>query len=147
MTERELLCQEILARLALVEPRPNLARNPVDVPSVDKMPACQMFEMDDVVEKGLGGGAKLAYQRRLKVVVESFITATSEGKATTELADFIKTVKAELYRGGNNLGGFCSQMTESGSSRILRPPAGEHLIGIGLTLDILYIEQISKNYE
>lgn len=144
MREREYIIQELWRRLALVPGVNFTGRNPKGPPDVDNLPAIVFFEMPDVVEEAdMRGATKLPnYRRRMTVVIECYISASTEQSSTLELLNFVKKVKIELYRGGITLGGLCA-FKEVEASRIYRPPAGNHVIGVGFPIEIVYIEDIA----
>jgi hypothetical protein len=142
--QRERIMAELWRRLSTVAGVAWTARNPSSPPGVENLPAVQIFEMDDeVVERTRrGGGEYPAYKRLLKVVIEAFISGSSEGAASSELFDFLGKLKTAMYQGGPSLGGLC-ELTESSGSRMLRPPAGNNVIGVGIELEIAYVENIA----
>lgn len=144
MAERDLMIEELWSRLTSVPGVKYTARNPSSPPSSSQMPAIQLFEFPDTVEEASQRGSYPAYKRKISVAVEAFITATSEETATREILAFAKEVKKKVYAGGNNLGRTCSSIVEEEASRILRPAAGENIVGIGIVFQIRYIEDVSK---
>jgi hypothetical protein len=143
MREREIAIAEFWKRIASVTGVIKTARNPSDNPSASDFPAIQFFELDDTITgKGRRGGYPI-YTRTLIVTAEAFIPGTSESAATKELGDFVQEMKKKIYAGGNNLNKTCSEITEIGCTRVLRPPVGKNSIGIGVIFEIKYIENIS----
>lgn len=144
MLKRETIIKELWRRMSLVSGVNYTARNPKTPPNVSDFPVIQFFELGDAVEESDRRGTQVVYRRRLDVVIELFITATAEASATTELMEiYLPRLKAKLYEGGPSLGRLCS-IVETGSSRVLRPPVGENAVGIGLQLEIRYIEDVSE---
>lgn len=145
MLERELIIQELWRRLAAVPGVAYTARNPKAEPSVDNMPCIQFFELDDKPEKHdhRGATAYPAYRRTFQVVVEAFVKGSSDAAASKELGEFMQAVKKSLYTGGNVLHPN-SFFLETEMSRMLRPPVGDNVIGVGIVLTIQYVEDISK---
>lgn len=139
MTQREKILQELWGRMSEVGGVVYTARNPKAPPKASDFPAIQIFELEDVIVKLDMRGGYPVYRRRLKVVIEPFIEASSESSTTKELGDFIEDVKRKLYEGGASLGGLCS-FKEEEASRVLRPPAGDYVSGISISLAIDYIE-------
>ena len=119
--------------------------NPKDAPSIDNLPGIQFFELGDVVVSKARRGAtqKPIYKRRLTVVAELFLLATNESSANNELEVMIENVKKKIFADGNTLGGLC-EIDETEASRVLRPPVGGPVIGIGIGFEIAYIEDMSK---
>lgn len=144
MLEREILMQELHSRLSGVDGVSFVERNPAEPPGVKDLPAILIFEFSDTMEEGSHRGGYPVYRRSLKVVVESYINAASEGAATTELSAFIAKVRKVIYTGGNNLSRKASTLIEVESSRVLRPPIGENVAGLGLVFEITYVEDVSK---
>lgn len=143
MSEREDIVSELWLRLSAVEGVAFTARNPKVEPNVDNMPCIQFWEMEDVVEGSTQRGGYPSYKRALRVVVESFVKSQSDAAASQDLNAFISEVKAQIYREPAALGGLCN-ITEIESSRMLRPPVGENIIGQGIVFEFRYIETISK---
>lgn len=143
MLEREGVIAELWSRLATVTGVTYTARNPKAEPSADNFSAIQFFELQDVVESETKRGGYPAYRRMLKVAVEGFISASAEGAATKEIGLFAIEIKKKVYAGGVTLGGRC-KISESETSRIMRPPTGEHSIGIGIIFEIRYTENIAS---
>ena len=144
MLEREIAIAELWRRMNSVSGVKYTTRNPKAPPSIDDMPTINIFELEDeVVGESMRGNYPI-YKRRLPIVLEVFITGSSESAATKELGLFLKEMRKKLYEGGANLGGRCAKITETTQTRVLRPPTGEHTVGIGLSFDMIYIEDISK---
>ncbi len=98
------MMQELWRRLASVEGVVYTARNPKAEPGVKNLPAIQFFELEDMPEKLSMRGDFPVYRRHLKVVIESFISATSEASSSQEMGAFLEQVKKALYQSGNSLG-------------------------------------------
>uniref|UniRef100_A0A6M3MEZ2 Tail protein n=1 Tax=viral metagenome TaxID=1070528 RepID=A0A6M3MEZ2_9ZZZZ len=145
MLEREAIIEELQARMWTVTGVTKVARNTKAEPSVNDLPYIGIFELPDVVEEVSTRGATKPpdYRRRLSVMIESFIAASSEGASSQELFSFVEELKTKLYAGGPTLGGLCA-FKETDLSRVLRPPAGDNTIGIGIALEIVYIEDTTK---
>jgi len=143
MLEREAIIQEFWSRLSQVTGVQFTARNPKTEPSVDNLPCIQFWEMDDKVEEIDGRGGYPAHKRAFDVVAECFIKSSSDAEATKDLNDFIIELKKKVYVDGQSLAGLC-RISEVEYSRILRPPVGENVIGIGITFRFRYIETVAK---
>lgn len=146
MLERELIIEELWSRLASVKGVMYTARNPKAEPNTNDMPCVQFFELPDdpTPAQSRGGvGAYPVYKRTLKVIIESFVKGTTEASSSKELGEFMQEVKKALYTNGNVLVKD-SFFVETEGSRIMRPPTGENIVGIGMVLEITYIEDISK---
>lgn len=143
MAERENIIAELWNRLAAVQGVQYTARNPKAEPGVDNMPCIQFFEMEDPVAEATQRGGYPAYKRALRVVVEAFVKSSTEASASKELGDFIILIKKQVYKDGVSLGRLC-QITEIETSRVLRPPTGENVIGLGIIFELKYIETIAN---
>lgn len=121
------------------------ARNPKDPPGIDKMPCGQFFELDDVVtqESRRGGSQYPMFKRRMVLVLEVFLVGATEASASKELGKFVQDVKKSIYSDGNTLGKRC-EIRETSAGRVLRPPVGGAVIGVGLTFEIAYVEDVGK---
>lgn len=139
MLQRDKIMSEFWHRISHVEGVSWTARNPSAPPGAENMPAIQIFELSDTVTERTMRGGYPAYKRVMRVVMEIFIKGTSEGASSSELFAFLEKVKKAMYQGGPSLGGLC-EFSEVGSDRMLRPPAGQHIIGIGLEIEIAYVE-------
>ena len=144
MLERETLMAELWSRIRSTPGVVYTARNPSQVPSAEQLPAIQMFEMPDTVEKQDSRGGLPIYHRSLIVVVESFINATSEPAASKEITAFVDQVKKVIYSGGPTLGGKAKLIRETEASRVLRPKMGENIVGLGIVFAIQYIENVAN---
>lgn len=142
MIEREAALVELWKRFGQVTGVKTTQRNPATSPELHDLPLIRFFEMDDVVMELGGRGGYPIYKRRLTLIVESFIRASSEGAATKELGVFIGSLKRQVYAGGTNLGGTCSEFVEASMGRILRPEIGQNSIGLGLVFNMRYIEEV-----
>jgi len=143
MIEREEIIAELWYRLSTVTGVVSTARNPSIVPDPQQMPCIQFFELEDIVEKVTMRGGFPVYHRKLTVAIEPFVLASSEQSSTAELIAFVREVKKKVYAGGASLGNRCS-LQEVEASRVLRPPGGTTLTGVGIALVISYIEDTSK---
>lgn len=143
MLERENIIGEIWKRLSEVSGVGFTARNPKEPPSTDNLPSLTFFELEDMIEEQRMRGGKPQYRRRLTLVIEAFVDGSTESLAVQELAAFVILMKAKLFADGSNLGGRCSEIVETESSRILRPETGGNVAGIGLAFDVKYVETIT----
>jgi hypothetical protein len=121
-----------------------VARNPKKEPSVTDLPCITIIELGDVVQKVLNRGGAQVYARGLNAVIEPFIKGTSDALATKELMAFVQEVKKKIYAAPVGLGKLAHNIVETEYSRVHRPPAGDHIAGIGIALTIVYIEDITK---
>ncbi len=139
MLYREVIMAELWRRLASVTGVAWTARNPSAPPVAANLPAIQIFELEDEVHDYGRRGGWPQYKRSLTVVVEVFVQGSSEGAASKELFTFLGLVKKALYQGGSSLNGL-GEIREISTSRLLRPPAGGNVVGVGLYLQISYVE-------
>lgn len=148
MREREEIIQELWSRLAGVPGVAFTARNPKDPPSIKDMPCIQFFETEDTVESSSrrGGSSYPNHRRRMSVVVEAFMAAEEEGSSSKELGTFVQNLKKTLYVDGVTLGGLC-EIREVRTGRILRPPIGGAVVGVGLTFEIRYVEDVGRLFQ
>jgi len=144
--KREELMEEVLARAWLVTGMSLVLRNPKEEPDVNNFPCAQIFELEDTVEDSTKRGKLFVYKRKLNFVIESFILATTEGAASSELTSFIGLLKKEIYREGPDLGGRQCLIWETGSSQVLRPPVDVNAIGIALNFNMRYVEVVENLY-
>lgn len=146
MREREIFITELWKRLSSVVGVNRTARNPASSPNIDDFPIIQFFELDDdIISQSQRGGYPI-YKRKLNLVIEAYITATKEALSSKELGSFVQEVKKKIYFGGNSLNNTCSLLIEKRASRVLRPPVGDHSVGISIPFEVIYIEDISKLY-
>lgn len=144
MFEREVIMEEIAYRMSNVTGVSFTARNPKTPPNADDLPAILIFEFPDEVESRGSMGGHPIYKRRFKVVIECYLTASSEGAASTELGEFVEQIKKQIYTGGVNLNRKAAEIYESECSRVLRPPIGDNTVGLGLVFEVRYIEDIAN---
>lgn len=145
MLEREEIMQELWKRMSSVSGVNFTARNPKIEPSVNNLPCIQFFELEDTSEhqQKRGSSTYPAYRRSFRVVIEAFVKGTTEAASSHELSLFMQQLKKKLYEGGISLGGRC-ELLEIETSRMLRPPSGDNVVGVGLTLQVRYIEDIQR---
>jgi len=146
MDEREVILKELWRRLAAVSGGGvYTTRNAKAEPKETDFPAIQFFELEDTVLPDLphSRGGKPAFKRKLRVAIESYISATTEGAANKELYAFIKLVKTAIYQGDGKMG-LKIAIVEVASTRVLRPPVGGNAIGLGLFFDFIYVEDVGK---
>ena len=146
MLEREQILGALWERMASVTGVKRTARNPVNPPNVDDLPCINMFELADnvVATQRRGATQPPAYKRELVVVLEPFVLGSSEPQATKELGAFVQELKKKLYEGGTTLGLKNVEIEETEMTQVLRPPAMERVAGVGISLKIRYVEDISR---
>lgn len=146
MHDIDTLIGELWKRMSNVSGVNRTALNPAVPPAIDDFPVIQIFELDNSIIRIDRRGCYPIYTRKLILYIETYLTGSEEALSTKELHVFIKAIKKKIYEGGNNLGNTCTLITETGSSRVLRPPIGENSIGKQLQFEILYIENTSQLY-
>jgi len=139
--QREKIIEELWSRLADVAGVQYTARNPKAPPSIENLPAIQFFELGDtVVNSSMRGGYPI-YSRVVSVVIEAFIKGSSETAVGKELMDFMVEIKKQLYLTGTKMRSG-AVIQEVSSSRVLRPPVGANVAGIGLAVELRYVEDV-----
>jgi hypothetical protein len=142
MLERETILREFWKRMSAVTGVAYTARNPKKPPSINSLPAIQIFEFTDRVLGTSQRGGYPIYKRRMTVVAESFISASKEGASSAEIMAFLLLLKKSLYADGGTLGGLCS-LRETETSRVLRPATGGNVSGVGVSFELDYVEDTS----
>lgn len=142
MLLREQIMQELQDRMWDVPNVTFVARNPNVPLKPEQLPAIQFFEMIDPTEGRVefDRGYPI-YKRSLTVIIESFIKGSTEAASSKELSNFIRELKKKLYAGGPTLGDLC-MIAEVEAGRVLRPPPGDNMTGIGFVLAISYREHV-----
>lgn len=143
MLEREQIIENLWRRLSTVEGVAYTARNPKAEPNSENMPCIQFFELSDKVVHTSQRGGYPIYKRSFQVVIELFVKASSDSASSKALGSFMEKLKRSLYEGGPSLGGLCS-FSEDGTSQMIRPPTGDNIIGTGMGITILYVEDAGK---
>lgn len=146
MLEREQILATLWGRMAAVAGVQRTARNPVNPPAETDYPCINIFELPDRVRdaKRRGATAPPAYKRELTVILEPFVCGSSEPQATNELGSFVQELKKKLYEGGSNLGMNNVEIEEVEMSSVHRPPGLEKVAGVGITVLIRYVEDVSR---
>lgn len=143
MLHREKILEEVTKRMSTVTGVDFVRRNPASEPSINDLPSIVIIELDDKVEESGYRGKTPIYKRVLTIVIESFIKGSTSTKASKELFAFLEEVKKKLYGAPGSLGGL-GVIFETGASRVLRPEAGSHVAGIGMSIDIRYVEDVTQ---
>jgi hypothetical protein len=122
------------------------SRNPINPPRESDLPCINFFEMADTVKDVQKRGASQfpAYKRELSVVIEAFQVGESEHAASSAVVDFMSEIKKSIYSSGVTLGLPGVEIVEKDAGRILRPPGLEKVAGLGISVGIRYIEDVSK---
>ena len=142
MEARELIAEELHTRLASVPGTNIVFRNPKKEPTASDLNCLSFFELGDVVVKPSMMGGIPYYIRVLNVIIEALVSSATEGASTPDLVAYVKETKKKLYADGNTLGGLCDELIEVDTSQIIRPPIGDHVAGIGMSINIKYKEDI-----
>ena len=142
--EREIALTELSDRISATTGIQFSGRNLEKEPSVNDMPCALIYELGDKIVSTTMRGGYPAYKRELAVIVEIFISGSSEGAASKELSAFVTEVKKKIFEGGTNMGRKCSEIVETEASQIYRPSIGGNAIGMGIAFDIKYIENVQN---
>ena len=145
MLKRETIIRELWSRFADVDGVEFTARNSKSPPGEADFPCILFFELgDDIFDRSKRGATqKPSFKRKLTLVVETYVIGASEEASSYEVMDFVEKIKKKLYVDGNSLGGLC-EINEIGSGRMLRPPMGGPVAGLGLSFEIIYIEDVGS---
>lgn len=149
MMQREIIIRELQGRLNdilivngyLVDVS-YVFRNPEKEPSPDVMHCINIFEMEDTTVKVSTRGASIPpiYTKNFRVALEMWFKSASNGKVSTDVSDFLRSTRKSIFQDGVTLGGVASMVTEMETSRIFRPAISNYIGGIGIALEIIYIE-------
>ena len=145
MLVRELIFEELWRRMALVTGVTSTARNPINPPAESDLPRINLFELSDEVDSASTRGRERSpvFKRTLTILLECFTVADSEAATSKTLWDFVEQMKIQLYSGGNSLGMRMLEVMEVRTSEVYRPPDLEKVAGVGIELEIAYVEDIS----
>ncbi len=121
-------------------------RNPEDEPSPDLMPCVNIFEMEDspIHLQTRSASTPPISTQNLRLVLEMWYKSTSQGAGSVDIMLFLKSVRTVLFSDGITLGGTVKQMAEVEVSRVFRPAISNMIFGIGVVLELLYIEDFSN---
>jgi len=120
-----------------------ILRNPDKEPSVEDLAAgyvITIVELDDTVRQEKMRTLVPVYQRELSIVMEIFVAGSSSTTASRECIAGLEAMKAALYAIPETWRKLGAVFKEVGYGRIMRPPVGNHVAGIGLELKITYTE-------
>lgn len=138
---REEIVVELIRRLSGIEGVSYVARNPKAPPSIDQLPAITIWELTDNILKHDSRG-RYSHHRKLSLVVEWIIDGTAEGRCSKEAVAYADVVRGAIFVDGISLGQTQCEVREKSFSRVLRPPAGDATAGLGMELEIEYIEAL-----
>lgn len=121
-------------------------RNPEDEPSPDLMPCVNIFEMEDAAIhlQARNASSPPISTQNLRLVLEMWYKSTSQGAGSVDIMLFLKSVRTVLFSDGITLGGAVKQMAEVEISRVFRPAISNKVFGIGVVLELVYIEDFSN---
>jgi len=144
--QREKICREFWRRIDSTPGVNYTARNPSKVPAPEDAPIIQFFELNDMVLEARQRGASQlpSYRRELTIVCEFFVSGSTEELASAELLLFVQAARLKIFEGGTNLGRL-GAISEAEDGRILRPPTGENLIGVGKAFTIEYVDDVATD--
>lgn len=144
MIRRDNILSELHKRMVTVPGVGMVARNPKDHPTADDFDCIHIFEFPEKTASIKTRGNKLPLLfKEMEVIVECFALASSEPASTKALYAFVKEIKKVIYAGGNaTLDGICTSIIEKETSRVLRPPIGAPVAGIGLVFEVTFIDDL-----
>lgn len=121
-------------------------RNPDGEPNVERMPLIHLFELTDAATetRSRGASAPPKQKRELTVVLELWRASTSDGKASKDILEFLKSSREVIFSDGITLGRVAAEVVEEELSRVFRPGIGNNVAGIGQVLKIKYIEDFAN---
>lgn len=121
-------------------------RNPEDEPSPDLMPCVNIFEMEDspIHLQTRSASTPPISTQSLRLILEMWYKATSQGAGSVSIMLFLKSVRTALFSDGITLGNVVKQMAEVEVSRVFRPAISNRVFGIGVVLELLYVEDFSN---
>jgi len=139
--KREYLVQELWSRLAAISGVQTTARNPKQPPKEGEFPRINIFDLEESVDEAQAfRSQKLSFS----LLVEFFVEASSEQAGTKELMAFADSVVGAMYQTGLKLArqGHLGVIVEQKRSRVLRPPVGGPVFGLGIWFEIRYVEDL-----
>lgn len=124
----------------------SVQRNPEEAPSRDKMPLMNVFELPEVTANATSeqGTKAPVYVKKLTVIVEMWVATATEEEASQGINDMLRSARKALFTGGCTLGKMVSLMREVEVSRVFRPGIGGSTAGLGMVLELTYVEDFSK---
>lgn len=141
--QRELLMSELWKRLYSVSGVQRVVRNPSEPSGVDNMPCIHIIEFEDeVTDRDMRGSTVIQQRRELTVAVDTFISGSSDGAASQELATFVIACKQAIFDGGPTLGGLCS-IGELDASDVIVMEGPDSIRGLRTRFEIHYTEEIT----
>lgn len=148
MSVREQILREVQRRLYLVPGVQLVLRNPVAAPHQADLPAISIYssQVDDIINSSMEGDYPV-FARSWPIMVVPYIvgsgTTHDDEIAETEINPFLDLVRKEIYRGGANLGGLASLVSEDSTGQLLKPYRGEAGIGLPITFSIHYVDNVN----
>lgn len=145
MIQRDVILSEIHKRMTTVPGIGLVARNPKDHPGADDFDCIHIFEFPEKTTSVKTRGNKLPLLvKEMEVIIECFALAETEPASTKALYALLKEVKKVLYAGGNaTLDGICTSILEKETSRVLRPPVGGAVAGMGLIFEVTFLDDLA----
>lgn len=143
MLNRERIIEELESRMYQVDGVGVVFRNPSADPNVDDLATgyiVTIIELEDHVELTKHRGIVPIHSRNFRAVVEVFVSGSSDGAVSKELMAAVENVKTSLYSNSETWRTLRAVIKELGYGRVLRPPLGNHVAGIGMELEIKYVE-------
>ena len=118
-------------------------RNPEEQPDPDSMPLVQIFEFPEITLTNSTRGGMPIQTKELQLVVEFFYKSASQGATTPDIIKFLRYIRKTIFQDGIALGGVAKEIVETEVSRVLRPPLGNRIVGMGEVLAIKYVEDFN----
>jgi len=120
-------------------------RNPEVEPSPETMPCINIFELEDLsVEFAKrSSSSPPIVKKNMRVALESWLQSSSEGNVSKDVSLFLKDIRTALFFDGTTLGDKAANVSESELSRVFRPGISNFIGGIGIILEVIYIEDFS----
>ena len=138
---RDALVTEVWRRLSSVEGMKTTKRNPEEPPEAQDCPVGNIFELDD--ETTVPGTRPVPTNKQeLLLILELFIKGTSAASASKELWVLYRKVMKALYAEPKFLSGK-GELRKIRTSRVVTVDSGNHMKGLGIAFNALYIEDIA----
>jgi hypothetical protein len=140
---REQIVEELEERMVNTTGVGIVLRNPDVEPSIEDLAIgyiVTLVELDDLVTATKHRGPVPINMRALNLVLEVFVAGSTSSAASKELIAALGVVKSSVYATPVRWKELGAVFTEKGYSRVLRPPVGNHVAGIGIEFTIQYTE-------
>jgi hypothetical protein len=144
---REDIIREIHQRLSKLS-GVLVLRNPKVPPKPEDMPAVSiLFEEDEVSNADVTGEFPTHSDKWPITLIPYMIGSDgTDETAETEIHGFCDDVRRELWRGGMSLSNKCSYVYQQSWGLLIKPYIGEAGIGLPMTFEVVYTEDIERLY-